>query len=208
MNETICGECGYRGTCKLPCAACRELIKIQQAQSERDKLAFVRGLARRLGMKDAERCDWMRRLAVKILRKFPELPAAQARIAYVLSWQDKGGEMITFGDCRKVPPVYQAFLPYVFVITFYECNTARLDENRLKILMLHELMHIGFGINKPWKIVRHDVEDFKVLLACFGLEWNSMLDNRDMPDILVDGLEVDLDGWEDEGDGEGAEEGD
>ena len=77
--------------------------------------------------------------------------------------------------------LYRAYLPYDFIITFFERNTGFLNENQLKVLMYHELRHIGIG-EKGLKIVPHDVEDFSDILSRYGLDWNHI--NKELPDIL------------------------
>jgi hypothetical protein len=189
MSE-ICRQCMDRETCSGCCAALMELAGMWQEQNLKDRVAIVRSLGRRLGLKYAERSAEMKRLAEQVLRRYPGLSAAGARIGYVMSYERKGGAKRVFGDCRKLAETYKAYLPFDFIITFYASNAGRLDENQQKILMYHELRHIGRG-PKGWKIIDHDVEDFDDILRKYGLDW-SALDNRDAPDILV-GLDGDHD---------------
>jgi hypothetical protein len=191
MNEEVCEGCINRKLCEEYCGAYYELKSIWEEQNAKDKTVLIRGLARRLGLKNAERSDEMRRLAGKILKRF-FMPAASARVGYVVSHENKSGEKIVYGDCRKIKEVYKAYLPYDFIITFYDCHTNMLNENQMKVLMLHELGHIEYG-TRGWKLRPHDVEDFKQILRKYGLDW-STLDNRDVPDILAG-----LDGETDEG---------
>jgi predicted SprT family Zn-dependent metalloprotease len=103
------------------------------------------------------------------------------KIGYVLSYENKTGQKITYADCRKLGEVYKAFLPFDFIITFYYFNVALMNENQKKILMLHELKHIQ--INERGLSVRpHDIEDFKDILEKYGNEWNEF--NKEVPDIL------------------------
>ncbi|OZV10781.1 hypothetical protein CIW83_18350 [Tissierella sp. P1] len=76
---------------------------------------------------------------------------------------------------------YKAYLPYDFIITFYENNTGFLNDNQLKILMYHELKHIGIG-ERGLKINPHDIEDFSDILDKYGLDWNNF--GKELPDIL------------------------
>ena len=57
-----------------------------------------------------------------------------------------------------------------------------LNENQHKILMYHELQHIGIG-EKGHKIETHDIEDFSNILHKYGLDWNSY--DKNVPDILA-----------------------
>lgn len=192
MIGEICRDCPVQSVCPPgeACAAAGELRRIWEEQDIRDKAAIVRGLARKLGIQNTERSPELRRMAERIIRRIPQLAhIGGVKVGYVMSCEPTHGEKIKFADCRKVPEVYRAWLPYDFIITFYACNTGALDENQRKIVMLHELMHIGMG-PRGYRIVPHDVEDFKAILGRFGLKW-SALDNRGAPDILLAGLDGD-----------------
>ena len=41
----------------------------------------------------------------------------------------------------------------------------------MKVLMIHELKHIGFEPGKPFTIIPHDVEDFKEIIETYGMDW-------------------------------------
>ena len=56
-----------------------------------------------------------------------------------------------------------------FIITFY-ADSAGIGEEYLKILMRHELMHIGYDGEKRY-IVPHDCEDFKAIIRDYGVDW-------------------------------------
>ena len=56
-----------------------------------------------------------------------------------------------------------------------------LNENQIKVLMLHELRHIGMG-DRGLTIVPHDIEDFSDILEKYGLDWNEY--GKELPDIL------------------------
>jgi hypothetical protein len=137
-----------------------------------------------MGIRDAEPSRKLRQLAERIIAKFPEFVIIREwniKIGYVVSQERKAGEKITYADCRRVQEVFKAYLPFDFIITFYERNTGMLNENQQKILMLHELRHITMG-EKGLKIRPHDIEDFKDILDVFGLDWNTP--GKELPDIL------------------------
>lgn len=190
MSDLICKECHYRKDCPntdLPCAAFKELHRLWKEQDIKDKIIRIRNLRRRLGVRDAEVSRDLKRLADKIINHFSEfnfIKEIDIKIGYVISQQRKQGEKITYADCRKVQDVFQAWLPYDFIITFYERNIGFLNENQLKILMYHELKHIGVGM-KGLKITPHDIEDFKDIISDYGLDWN--LPGKELPDILGGG---------------------
>jgi predicted SprT family Zn-dependent metalloprotease len=54
-------------------------------------------------------------------------------------------------------------------VTIFEPNVAEFSEEQMRILIFHELLHVG----EDGKSVRpHDLEDFKVIINRFGTEWN------------------------------------
>lgn len=183
MNE-ICKRCLLKKDCESMCPAYQELYKVADDQDKYDKTMYVRSLIKKLGIRDAEKSDSLRRLGDKIIKSFNQFNFIREwniKIGYVISQEKKSGDKITYADCRKVPEVYRAYLPYDFVITFYERNTGYLSENQQKILMYHELQHIGMG-EKGVKIVPHDIEDFSNILSKHGLDWNDP--GQELPDIL------------------------
>ena len=52
----------------------------------------------------------------------------------------------------------------------------KLAEEQKKLLMLHELMHIGIKYDKQGEltpfIVPHSVQDFRYILEKYGLDWD------------------------------------
>lgn len=186
MVSEICDICYIKG-CEVPCAAYKELYSIWREQNNKDKTQRIRNLKRRLGIAEAETSNELRLLANRIIKHFPELyfiKEYDIKIGYVKSYEKKQGEKITYADCRKVTDIYKAYLPYDFLITFYERNTGFLNENQLKLVMYHELRHVGIG-EKGLKIVPHDIEDFSDILTKYGLDWN--LIDKELPDILGGG---------------------
>lgn len=184
MVNKICSKCRWKSDCEFPCTALEELYKIYDEQNRKDKTIRVRNLKRQLGIREAEPSNELRHLATKIINRYPEFNFIRewdVKIGYVISQERKQGEKITYADCRKVQEVYKAYLPYDFIITFYERNTGFLNENQLKILMYHELKHIGMG-PKGLKIVSHDIEDFINIILEHGLNWDQP--GIELPDIL------------------------
>lgn len=184
MNNELCKLCPKLKDCETPCAAIETLYQIYDKQDEKDKTTRIRNLKKQLGIQDAEPSRALKRLAEQIIKRFPEFGIIREfniKIGYVVSQERKRGEKITYADCRKVQEVFKAYLPFDFIITFYERNTGLLSENQQKILMLHELRHITLG-EKGLKIRPHDIEDFKDILETYGLDWNEP--GKELPDIL------------------------
>ena len=61
-------------------------------------------------------------------------------------------------------------MPFDFVITFYWPNCENMTEEKLEMLMYHELRHVGFG-DGTFTIIPHDVEDFRDVIDRWGLDW-------------------------------------
>lgn len=185
-GNQICLKCYKNQDCDFYCEALQTLIKINEQQKTKDKTTLIRNIARQLNMPDAEPSKELKKLGNKIINKFDEFSFINEygiKIGYVLSHERKNGEKITYAECRKVNETYKAYLPFDFIITFYECNTGHMSENQKKILMLHELKHIGIGL-RGLKIIQHDVEDFRDILIKYGIDWNGF-NNDSIPDILA-----------------------
>lgn len=191
MNQ-ICYKCTHKTICKdkgIPCAALSEFMDIYNADNTKVRRTYIRALARKLEIRDAEPSKELQVLAEAIINKFPELAFINSygiKIGYVLSYEKKSGEKITYADCRKVNTVYQSYLPFDFIITFYQYNTEILNENQLKVLMLHELKHIQVT-TKGMSVKPHDIEDFKDIIIEYGLNWNEQ--GKEIPDILSEGVD-------------------
>jgi hypothetical protein len=170
--------------CEDRCPALKKLLEIYGETRHKERYQLIKKLQKDIGIVDAEPDKDMRQLADQIIARFPELsiiPEYGIKIGYVLSQENPGGSKIKYADCRKLKWTYKAWLPYDFVITFYERNVELLSDNQKKILMLHELKHIGIG-EKGLKLEEHDREDFADILKRYGIDWNCY--EEDVPDIL------------------------
>jgi len=183
-RNAMCEQCSHNDMCEGRCPALNKLLEIYKQTGTTDRHQLIKKLMRELSIRDAEPNKNMRKLADQIICKFPELaiiPEYSIRIGYVLSQENPPGTKIKYADCEKVKVKYQAWLPYDFIITFYEPNTELLSENQKKILMLHELKHIGIG-EKGLKLEEHDREDFADILKRYGIDWNCL--DEEVQDIL------------------------
>jgi hypothetical protein len=190
LENEICNKCGMG--CESSCEAIKKLLEIHKQTRNKEKHQLIKKYGRQLGIVDAEPSKDLRKLAENILsnksilEKFPELQVIKEyniKIGYVVSQENPGGTKIKYADCRKLKWTYKAFLPFDFLITFYERNTELLNENQKKILMLHELKHVGVG-EKGLKLEEHDTEDFANILERYGIKWNGI--DVDVPDICED----------------------
>ncbi len=179
----ICKECG-RG-CEEPCLAIEKLYEIYEERRARQKQYLIKMLRPQLNLMDWEVAPDLQELGETIINRFPQfifIKEFNIKIGYVRAYENKSAKgRAVFADCRKITSSYQAYLPYDFLITFYDPCVAILTTNQKKLVMYHELRHIemtqkGFGV-RP-----HDIEDFEEILQSFGLKWNAF--GNDVPDIL------------------------
>ncbi|MBQ9022228.1 MAG: hypothetical protein IJ113_09530 [Eggerthellaceae bacterium] len=102
---------------------------------------------------------------------------SRVRIAYLESDSEKKSKgRLVFGECEKIPDKYKWSIPYDFTITVYTLNIEHFNDEQLKILLLHELMHIGIevdGNEESYHVIPHDIEDFKAILDRFGMDWSA-----------------------------------
>lgn len=187
----LCHDCPYKQMCKkekTPCRALEALDKICEEQDRNAKTELIREYARQLGIIDYEVSEELRLLGEKVIAGMPELShitTYDIHVGYVLSYESKkqDGKIIA-ADCRKVTGPYKAYLPFDFVVTFYWPNMSYMTENQKKVLMLHELKHVGIGPRGP-RVEPHDIEDFQSILEKYGLRWNAF--GNDVPNILAGG---------------------
>ena len=89
--------------------------------------------------------------------------------------EKKSNGRLVFGQCEKVPDKYKWAVPCDFTITIFEPNVERFSEEQLKALLFHELLHVGIhtdGNEEVYSIVPHDVEDFRIIIDRFGIDWS------------------------------------
>lgn len=77
-----------------------------------------------------------------------------------------------FGQCEKVADKWKWAVPCDFTITLFKPNIIGLTEEQIRILIFHELLHIGIDGDKMF-IRDHDLKDFKVIIDEFGVNWNA-----------------------------------
>lgn len=178
MND-ICNKC--RRDCDSVCEALFELKRIYSETKTKEKQRIIKNLRSLLNICDAEPSEELTNLATRIIDKFPEMHFIRdfdIKVGYVMSYECKKD---TLGDCRKVNTLYSAYLPFDFIITFYEPNIAHMSENQLKLLMYHELKHIGIG-DRGFIVVPHDIEDFFDIIDFHGNRWSEF--DTEVIDIL------------------------
>lgn len=108
--------------------------------------------------------------------KLAYLRASRVRIGYLASEHEKlSSGRTVHGQCERVPTKNQWAIPYDFLVVFFMPNCERFTDEQLRILMFHELLHIGVerdGNDEQYRIIPHDIEDFKEIINRYGLEWS------------------------------------
>lgn len=99
------------------------------------------------------------------------------RIEYIKSEEAKVSHTkIVYAQCMKIQEIYQTYIPYDFFVVVYAPNVAGFSRDQKKMLMHHELLHIGVDISREgeplYKIVPHDVEEFREIIDKYGLDWS------------------------------------
>lgn len=131
-----------------------------------------------------KKSDYYQKIAEELIEKHPLLVHLKAakqgaglKIIYLESDREKQSKLgPTYADCEKVSASKRWAIDSDFIITVYIPNVARLTEEQKKLLMLHELMHIGIKYDKQGEltpfIVPHSVQDFRYILEKYGLDWD------------------------------------
>lgn len=101
-------------------------------------------------------------------------------IAYLSSdarKMEKGSAVL--GQCEKIADKYKWGMPCDMTITIFEPNIVGFTEEQIRILIFHELLHVGIGCNKDFSesyfVKPHDLEDFKEIINRFGTDWNEVI---------------------------------
>ena len=106
-----------------------------------------------------------------------DIANSHATIRYLLSehMNSCSGEII-HAECEKVSEKYKWGIPCDFTITVFEPNVEGMTDEQIRILIFHELLHVGITFNsdgtESYSIIPHDLEDFKLIIDRFGTEWS------------------------------------
>ena len=102
---------------------------------------------------------------------------SRATIIYLTSENKKmaKGKKVC-AECEKVPDKYKWSVPADFTITVFLPNVEGFTEEQKRILMFHELKHVGIIFNadgtETYSVVPHDYEDFKEIIDRYGTDWS------------------------------------
>ncbi len=105
-----------------------------------------------------------------------DIANSQATIVYLSSdYAKKGKDKLVFGECEKVQDKNKWAIPCDFTITIYEPNCVDFSPEQIRILLFHELLHVGIEYkddgSEAYSVKPHDYEDFKIITDRYGTEW-------------------------------------
>lgn len=110
----------------------------------------------------------------ELIEEMPELaPLKDANITIVYlssEHRKKGKGKKICAQCEKVGEKYKWGIPADFTITVFEPNIEGFTDEQIRILLFHELLHIGRP-DGTWTTVPHDLEDFKIIIDKYGTDW-------------------------------------
>lgn len=101
---------------------------------------------------------------------------SEAVILFLTSQHKKvnAGKLV-YAQCERVPDKYKWGIPCDFTVTVFEGAVEKFTCEQKKILLLHELLHVGIDHNEngeKYSVVPHDLEDFKMIIDRFGVDWD------------------------------------
>ena len=118
-------------------------------------------------------------IGMELIRNEPSLAHiadSDATIVFLASDSERTRKGRTiYGECEKVPAKYRWAVPCDFTITVYEPNVERFTDEQKRILLLHELMHVGIevdGNEERYYTVPHDIEEFFEVIERYGMGWD------------------------------------
>ena len=120
-------------------------------------------------------------IAQEFIDNEPELAYiknSRVRIAYLESDQSKKADKdkLVLGECEKVAAKNKWAINYDFTITLFKNNLIGLSPAQIKIVLFHELLHVGIEPgadgDEIYSVRKHDLEDFKIIIDRFGTEWS------------------------------------
>lgn len=121
-------------------------------------------------------------MAAKIIEEEPlltDIANSHATIIYLGSDNPKTAKgKAVCGECEKVQDKNKWAIPADFTITVFEPNVAGFTEDQMRVLLFHELLHIGIEFTEDgqekYSIRPHDYEDFKIIIDRYGTDWSKV----------------------------------
>lgn len=120
-----------------------------------------------------------------LIDKEPELKdlkEAKISIIFLASEDEKKrvGKPV-LGQCEKVSEKYKWGIPCDFTVTVFEPNVEDFTDEQIRIVLFHELLHIGFNEKSGVPYIRpHDLEDYKAIIDRYGTHWAEIKDQEEV----------------------------
>ena len=81
---------------------------------------------------------------------------------------------VVHAECEKISDKYKWGIPADYTITVFEPNCQGFSDRQMRILLFHELLHVGIEFrdgSEKYTTNPHDLEDFKLIIERFGPRW-------------------------------------
>ena len=120
-------------------------------------------------------------IANKLIEEEAELKYiknSKVKITYLESdlRKKKGNNSLVLGECEKVQAKNRWAISSDFTITVYRNNCVGLSDEQIKIILFHELLHVGIALGQDgtenYTVNPHDLEDFKIIIDRYGTDWS------------------------------------
>lgn len=122
------------------------------------------------------------KLALALIENDPMLAhiaESKATICYLSSdYAKRSKGRAVKGECEKVADKNKWAIPCDFTITIYEPNCEGMSDELVSRVLFHELLHVGIDVDEDgcekYSIRPHDLEDFREVLARWGIDWSEV----------------------------------
>lgn len=113
-----------------------------------------------------------------LIATIPELEPLRTSgvtVTFLQSDYDKKQQgKVVYGLTEKVSSKNRWAIPSDFTITIYTKNIKDFNDEQVKILLEHELLHIGIDKDGKPYIKPHDLEDFRSIIDKYGAYWDEV----------------------------------
>lgn len=120
-------------------------------------------------------------IADKLIDKFP-VAFSHIEIDKILFLEENQKSPNKYADIRNVGTPWNFITSYKYIITFYEPKMMALNEAQQTMVVFHELLHIDEDFVK---VRKHNIEDFRELIAKYGVNWDI---DPNLPNLLDDSV--------------------
>lgn len=108
-----------------------------------------------------------------------DIANSHATIVYLSSDKaKKGKDKIIHAECEKIQDKNKWAIPADFTITVFEPNCVGFTDEQMRILLFHELLHVGIEFKEDntesYYCKSHDYEDFKIITDRYGTDWSKV----------------------------------